>query len=564
MNTIHSIRRGIARLTTLRAPYAESVEQQLARRVLFMNLAWMLLALAALPVLIWWAIDDRTIDAITLFFPIIPVIGFVTHRLIQHGQLQWARGLFVANILVVSILSIFPSYRIDTAFIIVLTLPLTAAGVLLPRSGLFTVAAVLVLIVFVGGLIQIDIDMAPTPFGSTLESIRTTILVVVGIVALNVAMLWAFGSSMEDTLRQQRQVAALIEAATEISRTLVDLPTNAEALDRTVEQLRDLLGLYHVQVFLADPASGLPVLRASTGFIGRRLLEEDSLLSPGEDSPVNDAMRQKGPILIPETAPDQQRSGFLPATRSELLLPLRVGNLLPLGVLDLHSAASDVFSEKVLEALAVISNHMAAALHSNQQTRELRTGYLERDQLIEQIETSQRELARMNRQLVGATWGTYLAERQGGTPSYDWREGATTPTTRDESALMKQALDDGKPHLEHRAGQDVLCVPIRLRGQTLGVLEFSRENMVRWSPAAVELAQAVAERLALSLENARLFEQAQTTAHREHLVSQITSQLQTTNDLETLLTLAAVQFQDALGATYTRIQLGSEAPGELK
>jgi GAF domain-containing protein len=126
---------------------------------------------------------------------------------------------------------------------------------------------------------------------------------------------------------------------------------------------------------------------------------------------------------------------------------------------------------------------------------------------------------------------------------------------RHESSLLSMTLEDGQPRLEQRDGQDILCVPIRLRGQLLGAVEFQRPSEVGWSPSALELAQAVSERLALSLENARLFEQAQMTAHREQLVSQITAQMQTATDLQSLLTVAAAQFQNALGATVASIRL---------
>lgn len=124
---------------------------------------------------------------------------------------------------------------------------------------------------------------------------------------------------------------------------------------------------------------------------------------------------------------------------------------------------------------------------------------------------------------------------------------------------MDNTLQDGQPRLEMRDGEHVLCVPIRLRGQTLGAVEFRRSSEVGWSPSAMELAQAVADRMALSLENARLFEQAQTTARREQLVSQVTAQLQSTNNLQDLLTLAAAQFQEALGAHRTQVRLGLPA-----
>ena len=127
---------------------------------------------------------------------------------------------------------------------------------------------------------------------------------------------------------------------------------------------------------------------------------------------------------------------------------------------------------------------------------------------------------------------------------------------KSESEALALTVDDGQPRLEQRDDASILCVPIRLRNQTLGAVEFRRSGSTGWTSAALELAQVVAERLALSLENARLFEQAQTTAQREQLVGQITSQLQTTTDLQSLLTLAAARFQDALGASHTRVRLG--------
>jgi GAF domain-containing protein len=397
--------------------------------------------------------------------------------------------------------------------------------------------------------------MDPTPAGSTSASIRMTVILFTGVTILNAVMLWTFVGSLEDVLRQQQQLVGVIELTSQISQTLVTLPARGEELNHAVEQLRDALGLYHVQVFLADPVTGLAVLQASTGFIGRRLLEEESLLMPPETSPVNDALRRSDSILIKENDPPQQRDGFLPATRSQLLFPLRVGDLLPIGVLDLHSTGTSTFSKNVLQALGTIANQMAIALYSAQQNKELRSSYQERDSLVEQIDTTQRDLARLNRQLIGATWGTFLEERRDVAPGFEWQQGALLKSST-ESEALGQTLADGKPRLEHRENYDVLCVPIRLRGQTLGAVEFRRSSEVGWSAAALELAQAVAERLALSLENARLFEQAQMTARREQMVSKITTQLQSTNDLQALLTLAASQFQDALGATHTQVRLG--------
>jgi GAF domain-containing protein len=359
---------------------------------------------------------------------------------------------------------------------------------------------------------------------------------------------------------RQHYLTRLIAQTAQISQTVAELSGTGEELNAVVEQLRDMLGLYHVQVFLADPDSGLPVLHASTGFIGRRLLEEGGLVSPGEDSPIDAALRQNDPILIRDADSEKQRASFLPATQSELLLPLHVGSLAPLGVLDVHSTRPDAFPPEERDILVMISRHIAAALHNLRQADRLRASLEECDRLNDQIEAASRELSRLDRQLVGSTWGAYSNERQHAIPGLSWRAGSLSPAGPEESDILAQTTRDGEARLEQREDSSVLCVPIRLRGQTLGAVEFRRASSNPWTTAALDLAQVVAERLALSLENARLFEQAQMTAQREQLVSQISGKLTGTTDIDQILQTAIRELGLALHASQTMIRL---APGEV-
>lgn len=542
------------RFFTIQASYADMGEQQLAQRLLLFNLVLIILNLLAAPLILLLIIAAPHIEIGAVFVYVSLMVALINHRLIQHGSLRSARYLFVLNLMATTILALLPDYRIDSPLVIILTLPLTAAGLLLRRSGLLYVVLFLSGTIIIGGMLQIVTDMEATPLGETATAnIRTTILAAAFTLVMNTIMLWTFGNSIEKIRQEQKHLASLVDAGALIGQKLITLPDSGEELNQCVEELREAFDLYHVQIYLVDAATDLPVLRASTGFIGRRLLEEESLLTPDQRSPVNEVFRQVDPLVIFETSPEERRTGFLPATRSELLLPLRVGALRPMGVLDLHSAVSDTFSSDVLKILVSISGHLAVAIYAAQQAAEVRTNYRERDQLIEQIGAAQREVARANRQLIGATWGTYLGELHDAVFGFNWQNGVVTPLGTQPSVL-KEA--DGQPRLEQREGCQVLVVPIRLRGQVLGELEFSQAESSGWSSYALELAEAVAERLALSLENARLFEQAQTTARREQLVSQITANLQSSNDLQSLLTVAAVQFQDALGATRTQVRLG--------
>jgi GAF domain-containing protein len=69
------------------------------------------------------------------------------------------------------------------------------------------------------------------------------------------------------------------------------------------------------------------------------------------------------------------------------------------------------------------------------------------------------------------------------------------------------------------------------------------------------LLQAVTERMAFSLENARLFEQAQLAAERELQINRITAQLQGLTTIEDVLTTAVEALGDVLDANQGSIRL---------
>jgi GAF domain-containing protein len=69
------------------------------------------------------------------------------------------------------------------------------------------------------------------------------------------------------------------------------------------------------------------------------------------------------------------------------------------------------------------------------------------------------------------------------------------------------------------------------------------------------LARVIAQRLALALDNIRLYEQAQSIADRERIANQVAARLQAKTDIDALVDAAAQSFQQALGATRTTIRL---------
>lgn len=99
-----------------------------------------------------------------------------------------------------------------------------------------------------------------------------------------------------------------------------------------------------------------------------------------------------------------------------------------------------------------------------------------------------------------------------------------------------------------------IAVPVQLRGQTLGAVEWEipadelNENKL-------QLAQELANRLALSLDNARLFQESQRAAERERVVNNIAARLTPQTEISDILQTAVREVGQALRAPQVSIRL---------
>ena len=94
-----------------------------------------------------------------------------------------------------------------------------------------------------------------------------------------------------------------------------------------------------------------------------------------------------------------------------------------------------------------------------------------------------------------------------------------------------------------------VAVPIKLRGQTIGVLDVRAKNGQRpWKPDEIALLEAAAERAALALENARLIESAQRRAARERAIGDISTRIGAVSNLESILQTAVEELGRKIGS----------------
>jgi GAF domain-containing protein len=98
-----------------------------------------------------------------------------------------------------------------------------------------------------------------------------------------------------------------------------------------------------------------------------------------------------------------------------------------------------------------------------------------------------------------------------------------------------------------------IVVPLELRGEKIGSLIVQSPAREELEQDQIDLIKAVAERVAISVENARLFEETTRRAERERAVSEITGKIRSVNDPQTMIQIAIEELRNALGATRVEV-----------
>jgi len=126
----------------------------------------------------------------------------------------------------------------------------------------------------------------------------------------------------------------------------------------------------------------------------------------------------------------------------------------------------------------------------------------------------------------------------------------TEARTQGKITVKPFTTDDGQNKV-------MAYLPIKLRDQTLGVTCVQYDGQV--IPTNVmEFLQTATDRLALSLENARLLEEIEDRAEQEHMVREITEKVTSSPDISGILRTAAAELGKSLGAANVKVVLKHE------
>lgn len=334
----------------------------------------------------------------------------------------------------------------------------------------------------------------------------------------------------------------------QISRELSSESDLDKLLHDSVELIRSQLGYYHAGIFLSDDRNENAILRAATGEAGRLMLERKHRIRIREEGIVGFVIARGEPRIAFDVAEDSVHllNPALPNTRSEMAVPLRVGDRI-LGALDIQSDQIDAFSEEDVDVIQSISDQLATAI----------------DKII-QIQLLKQKVSDLEEGYRSYTRGLWQAHLKGSKKqlSYVYKQD-TLGTDYQKSETAEDALLRGEPIIttpeSPENAEDVeseVAIPITLRNQTLGVMNIKTRG--KTVPAdMVDLLNNASNRLALALENARLLEQIQERAEREHLVSEISAKVRASTDIDTILRTAVSELGKTLAIDEVRIQLKS-------
>jgi GAF domain-containing protein len=361
--------------------------------------------------------------------------------------------------------------------------------------------------------------------------------------------------------RVEDRTAELDAANQQISRRALQLQTITE-LSESIAQLKDLndifpavthliserFGFYHVGIFLVDRDREFAILQAANSEGGKRMLERSHRLRLGVGV-VGFAAQTGQPRIALDVGTDAVffDNPDLPNTRSEVALPLK-SRTDTVGILDVQSTEAGAFSSEDLQVLTALANQVAIALENARLLTETRAALI-------QVQEVYNEFTRTE-------WSRTVsrAEQRG----FRYQTGRIEMLERAlQSSEAISAVQSGEVVASQINGSNekraVVAVPVKLRGEVIGILHIeSNDPSKEWQEDEVSLVQAVAERAAFAMENARLFQDARRRAAKERLISEATSRISGALNIENILHTTAEELERVLGGSEVLIQFQSK------
>lgn len=364
---------------------------------------------------------------------------------------------------------------------------------------------------------------------------------------------------LNDSLRQQAaESAALYRASTSLLTPGGDLQSVCRQIVRTITQE---FTTAHCGVLLADWEHQLLRVKAQSGYLSR---DEPSLSLDGPGLTVA-ALLNSQPVYVKDVSQDSRFVRGALETRSELAIPLRVGDRL-VGVLNLESPELDGFDERDQRVFSSYAERAALAIQNAL--------------LFESVEKHARQIALLGEITASALATSNLKEllpvvlaklrqifQANGTAIALWdeRKCQVIPTgiqgdfedrfsslnfEPGEPSLTGLLLEEGRPKVMDNTPSSpysrhkimtawpvktVLGLPLIMEGQKLGAVFIIYSSFQHLNQAEVDFGEQVARQLALAIARIKSLEMAQRHAQEAENLRMANAALTSSLNLDEVL-----------------------------
>ena len=345
-----------------------------------------------------------------------------------------------------------------------------------------------------------------------------------------------------------------VRLASEVARDVSAAQDVEQLLKRAAILTKNRFDLYYTGLYLIDERRESAALKAASGHGAKRALEQRFQARIGGKDALGQVLSTGRPYLVGDTEQDDAfvKRTLFPDTRSELILPLRVGNRI-IGAFDFKAQYAHTFINEDVVVFQTMVDQVAVAI--------------ENVRLLSKMQQTMREMEIASGRYTREAWDT-IGRRAGKSLGYRYR-GQDIEPAEEYPPEAREAWRQGRsvvitqPYREDdgQSGTNVAAVPIKFRDQVIAMFRLSsKENTI--SDQTISLVEEAADRLALALENARLLEETQQRAAREQLTRQVSEEMQRATEIDNLVQSTMQQLSDALSASHLVVHLGTE--DELK
>jgi GAF domain-containing protein len=273
------------------------------------------------------------------------------------------------------------------------------------------------------------------------------------------------------------------------------------------------------------------------------MLEQGHRLRIGETGLVGFATGTGKPRVALDTGVDAVffDNPDLPETRSELALPLRVGDDL-IGALDVQSTEPNSFLQEDINILSTLADQVSIAIQNARQ-------FEETHKVLNESEV-------LSRQFVQKGWQQFTKSKN--------LLGIRHTGAR--ASLIHRR--NGKEHEEDLFARNqarpnprgaLLSLPIKLHGEVIGSVDVRAPDNRPFDRDELDIVTAIIERAAIAMENARLLAESQKRAAKERIIGEISAKISMQSEIDELLKTAAQELGYSLPNAEIAIQFNKDS-----